>query len=153
LESPVLFCWAFLSGTPPRGREPKRGVGENFPHFFGVTATNEVRSAIGAEPLWGGRAKARTTGSRAEGPESSRGSLNWKAQRYFAGLFCRELPREDENLSAPLLIIGRAGFERPSWLLHVCEGVPDCQRQSGAERQAAGSPMVPTGPSHSDISC
>ena len=37
----------------PEGRVRERGVGETFPHAFGVTATPPRRgSAIGAEPLW-----------------------------------------------------------------------------------------------------
>ncbi len=39
-------------------RKNQRGVGENFPHVFGVTAS--VASAIGAEPLWGARSETRS---------------------------------------------------------------------------------------------
>jgi len=42
----------------------KRGVGKKFPHAFGVTALDifDVKGAIGAEPLWGAKPKAKRLG-------------------------------------------------------------------------------------------
>jgi len=44
------------------GEIPKRGVGKNFPHAFGVTARPKFRpSVIGAEPLLRSEAEGETT--------------------------------------------------------------------------------------------